>query len=1203
MAGTKRALLIGIDSYPRLDGKDLRGCLNDVELLGQVLRERFGFAEQTVLRDAEATRARILAAFEGLVDRVETDDIVAVVYAGHGSRLRDPHGGAELLESMVTYDSGRGDKGPNRDILDYEIDWFVQRLNRATPFVTLLFDCCHSGSVTRDAFGSLTREVEPDTRSLAEAFPEALPPLPPAGNGALTDADGAGGWLPGSRSAVVIAACDASELANEHQVVQGDSLIRHGALTWFLSRALLTAASGATWRDVFEQVAPAINCEHPRQHPQMEGKADELLFGTQELTPAGHLKIAAVDDDGVELGGGAAHGITVGSVYAVHAHGTHAAGPAGSELALVTIERVGATTSRATLEAVAALEPGMRAFVRRLELRDPALRVCVHAPGERAADAQQLANVLGGSDLLALVPMGEPADVLVRLLAPRTFVPDGAPMPGLGPLPAWTWAAVGADGRLVVKKQPATPRAFKELLTRLEGVCRYRNLLAIRNDDPGSMMAGAVHLDAQRHAPARMAFVPAESEPEVGVVVFEEGERAEFVITNEHDEAVYVTLVQFGANGAIELMVPVPGHPTAGSGGVRLEAGEQLEVAKGYYHQDPRYRAAVADGLPLHLPKDFPWAAEPGEAADSGMVVLKLLVTQEPTDFSFLSQGATRNVTAPRHPLAAMAALFGGGKGTRSFLPTAVEEEPSADWTVVDLPIAVRRPISGQALPADGAMDVGLVRIEAPGLAGMVTFERGVSERTRSLGGSSDPLDGALEAAGMRSILTLEVDDTKHVATRSVETGPRMPDGSEGIALTLPDPGHDCAQLVLYTDESGCMHWSFPEVMPDGTHKAMVPMRVAETAPPEASATRSILSRVGKKAFRVIAYTPAKAWVDRAAKAGIGAWEDRSRPYGLRRFRPHDFQTATASPGQPGPRAFSRADWTDVGSGRSLLFVHGTFSRSWLAFGGFDRATMQRLHDQYEGRLFAFDHQTLSEDPDDNLAWFLDQVPAGVQLDCDIISHSRGGLLARVFAERGPERSGGRLRVGKVVMAGTPNSGTVLTQSEHLKTFIDVVTNTLNAFPVPGPQDVLEGVLEVAKLVAVGAIDALRGLQSMRPDGPWLAALNQPTGSPGAARHYYGLGSSFREDCEGFSHLPEGFRVLASGKLANAIFMGTNDLVVPAEGVFASNGSDRFPLAEGNVLFFGASGGRGGQHMGIDHSGYFAQDAAREQILEWLAAD
>jgi hypothetical protein len=94
---------------------------------------------------------------------------VVLFYAGHGSRMNDPHQPGGFIESMVSSDSGRGEQ-PNRDILDWEIDQWVQRVNEKTDFVTLIFDCCHSGSVTRDPFGERTREAPADLRAPAEMF-------------------------------------------------------------------------------------------------------------------------------------------------------------------------------------------------------------------------------------------------------------------------------------------------------------------------------------------------------------------------------------------------------------------------------------------------------------------------------------------------------------------------------------------------------------------------------------------------------------------------------------------------------------------------------------------------------------------------------------------------------------------------------------------------------------------------------------------------------------------------------------------------------------------------------------------------------------------------------------------------------------------------------------------------------------------------
>src|SRR5262245_20139934 len=58
----KRALLIGIDRYPNFpEGNQLHGCVNDVEAMAALLRDRFGFPEDAVavLRDEAATQQGI----------------------------------------------------------------------------------------------------------------------------------------------------------------------------------------------------------------------------------------------------------------------------------------------------------------------------------------------------------------------------------------------------------------------------------------------------------------------------------------------------------------------------------------------------------------------------------------------------------------------------------------------------------------------------------------------------------------------------------------------------------------------------------------------------------------------------------------------------------------------------------------------------------------------------------------------------------------------------------------------------------------------------------------------------------------------------------------------------------------------------------------------------------------------------------------
>jgi hypothetical protein len=487
---------------------------------------------------------------------------------------------------------------------------------------------------------------------------------------------GKAGWLPGRRRAAVIAACRADELANEHKAFTGDAVVRHGALTFFLSQALLQAQAGATWRDVFEQAAPLITSKYGRQHPQIEGEMDELLFGTEEIRPASYLPVVAVGDGTVELGGGAAHGLRPGSLWTVRSAGAHH-GEGGDEVALAEIRTVRAATSTARLvEARLPVAMGLRAFLREQKLPEPGLRVAIAAPGE---PGNRLVMALAEEPLLQVVNgAGEPeeADVLIRYREE--------------PAGERTWAAVGRDGRLAVRLRPDRPEEIRGLLADLLAAARYRQLLDLGNPDPASRLKGRVTLRAKRWNPDQKAFLDAVPEAG-GMAVFREGDKAEFEIINGHDAPVWVTLLESGADGKIALLLPRPGHATYARGGMQIDPGQTLRLAADYYSQDPAYAEAVREGLPLHLPEGFPWAAEPGETVDQGLVTLKLLVTPASADFEFLEQEATRDATAGPHPLEQLALLYAAGAGKRSFLPKPAETAPEMDWATVTLPLGVHR--------------------------------------------------------------------------------------------------------------------------------------------------------------------------------------------------------------------------------------------------------------------------------------------------------------------------------------------------------------------------------------------------------------------------------------------------------------------------------------------------------------------------------
>jgi hypothetical protein len=306
--GQRWALLVGINQYPNLATRyQLHGCVNDVELMADILQKNFGFPPDhiTMLLNRAATRDDILAALDTLASRVARDDIVILVYSGHGSQMTDREGDEPdgFDETIVPYDSGRGSH-ENRDITDDEIYAWLLRVTQQTPFVTLLFDCCHSGTISRDLFGAASRWVEPDTRPITE-----LPSSPVSSEvtRALTDeAAGPSGWLPLGKRYVLIAGCKDDESSYEYQARQEKETVTHGTLTYFLSQELVKASPGTSYRDIFERASSQVTANQPRQHPQMEGARDRELFGVQDIDPMRFVTVRHAREK-VTPAAGAAH--------------------------------------------------------------------------------------------------------------------------------------------------------------------------------------------------------------------------------------------------------------------------------------------------------------------------------------------------------------------------------------------------------------------------------------------------------------------------------------------------------------------------------------------------------------------------------------------------------------------------------------------------------------------------------------------------------------------------------------------------------------------------------------------------------------------------------------------------------------------------------------------------------------------------------
>jgi pimeloyl-ACP methyl ester carboxylesterase len=152
------ALLAGVNDYTPNVGK-LHGCLNDVDRYRDFLKSHFDESRLAieVRKDSDATREGIIDGFRSHLSQAGPNDVALFQFSGHGARWKSakefnafyPDG---YDEGLVCWDSRREpDKPGSYDLSDKELAVLVSEVASKNPHLTVILDCCHSGSGTRSA--------------------------------------------------------------------------------------------------------------------------------------------------------------------------------------------------------------------------------------------------------------------------------------------------------------------------------------------------------------------------------------------------------------------------------------------------------------------------------------------------------------------------------------------------------------------------------------------------------------------------------------------------------------------------------------------------------------------------------------------------------------------------------------------------------------------------------------------------------------------------------------------------------------------------------------------------------------------------------------------------------------------------------------------------------------------------------------------
>ncbi|PHN08311.1 caspase family protein [Flavilitoribacter nigricans] len=177
-------LLVAIDDYS-LPVPPLGGCVNDIRKVKNYLETKHQDLQPQllVLENEAATKAAIVDGFRKHLAQAGPEDTALFYFSGHGTQEDAdpglwPYEPDGKLECLVNYDAivKEGESTTYNLLADKELRFLLHELADTQAHIIVIFDCCHSGSGTRDLDHSEEGEkIQPrsyETSRLTKACPQ-----------------------------------------------------------------------------------------------------------------------------------------------------------------------------------------------------------------------------------------------------------------------------------------------------------------------------------------------------------------------------------------------------------------------------------------------------------------------------------------------------------------------------------------------------------------------------------------------------------------------------------------------------------------------------------------------------------------------------------------------------------------------------------------------------------------------------------------------------------------------------------------------------------------------------------------------------------------------------------------------------------------------------------------------------------------------
>ena len=664
-----RALLIGIDRYDHLT-PNLSGCVRDVDDIARFLVETLK-TEPTQIRTIvsrldrselpvdRATRKNIIAAFRKLAEQTKEGEQIYIHYSGHGIRNDmtilpgiEPDG---RDEGIAPTDSGIKDPA-DYYILDKELGYLIRKISEKQAFVTVILDCCHSASGTRDVAESGSEP--PKIRRVWEGGDQRprtdvnlVVPLAELKAVVVAPDDATSSLVPPPKNYVLLTACRENETAKEYR--------SNGVFTFFmLEHFHKSGITGLTYRGIQNRVGGSIrllassNTWYDEQTPQLEGNGQLVVFGAGSVREPDALVANPQADSTILVeGAGESVGVVTGTTFGLYPPGALDLHDSTREITTVTATevRINAAVCRVPPGAPRdKLVPGMRAIIVRPGVATIRRRVALVGGTELDLLRQAITDGQGSPFLELANLIGGRPELTVAVQNGQYWISDhqDQPLPRIAP------PLIAASGNDQADWETAV-----KVRQRLEHIVQYRNAWDLRNGDDRSALRDKLAISVER--------VGTRSAGRVGV---NPGDRIRICLHNRSGDEVSAALLYFSPSWEVQRIWP-EGSTEFALLGLTNDSGIEVRT------------------MDVQLPEDQALAIDR----------LKLFATHKkcPTSFDLLrlktldtSRAAMRDaLRSPRNALEALLDSVGSGSATRELVSIG----HTGDWGTAELELETRR--------------------------------------------------------------------------------------------------------------------------------------------------------------------------------------------------------------------------------------------------------------------------------------------------------------------------------------------------------------------------------------------------------------------------------------------------------------------------------------------------------------------------------